>query len=219
MRKTHSVVSLLLAIGVACAQEAGVELDKLEALQIAETASDRESSAAQDLQKGIEDLYGLKLAIVKGNTASGKPGILLGRTLALASGQISEKELEAVKHDGYVIKASRNVIALAGFRPLGTLYAVHALLERLGLKRYPVGQELPAMEVCTPLAGRKLAAFSVASKPFFEYRSVMDHVDRGVFGASYLDLGDPQRGANPDVLGRNSHKTWLKGEWLGADHS
>ncbi|MBM4047282.1 MAG: DUF4838 domain-containing protein, partial [Planctomycetes bacterium] len=46
-----------------------------------------------------------------------------------------------------------------------------------------------------------------------------DHVDRGVFGASYLDLGDPQRGANPDVLGRNSHKTWLKGEWLGADHS
>jgi len=204
---------------VAPGAEPDVDLTRLEVIQLSEDAGPRELAAGQELQKRLEELHGLKPALVQGKPDRSRPGIFLGRAAALASGRITADELEAVRHDGYVLKAGGSAIAVAGYRPLGTVYGVYALLERLGWKLYPLGQELPPLAVAAPRPDKKLAALAIRDKPFFEWRSLMDHIDRGMFGASYGDLGDPQAGANPEFLGRKAQKTWAKDEWLGSDHT
>jgi hypothetical protein len=200
-------------------QQAGVELAALKTIRTDENAPAPVTEAAKILQAALKSRYQLDLPVVEGGYRADEPAIFVGRGVAAQAGMITEAELEAVRFDGHVIKASGGRIALAAQRPGGTIFAAYRLLENLGLKRYSGGRELPFVEVFLPLEGGRLPPLAVADKPFFEYRSVISHVSRGACGESYNDVGDPQMAANQDVLGKPARKDWLPNEWLGGDHT
>ncbi|MGB2823456.1 MAG: DUF4838 domain-containing protein, partial [Phycisphaerae bacterium] len=216
-------LSVLPAVGAGSAPadegSTGVDLAGLKAIRVPEEAPAPVGEAAGIIQAKLKECYELTVPIGKGGYKADEPAILIGRALAVQSGMIGEAELERVKFDGYVIKAADGRIAVAAHRSGGTIYAAYMLLEKLGLRRYSGGRELPFGEVFTPLPDRNVPAFAVADKPFFEYRSVLGWVSRGACGESCNDLGNPREAANQDVFGKAAQKSWLPNEWLGSDHT
>ncbi len=220
MRSAMWTAAILMILRAPAAGDGGVDLAALKGIRISADAHPRVAAAAEILKEHLADRYGLDLPIATGAGEAGEPGILLGRGPAVGSGMITDAALDAVKFDGYVIRAAGGRIAVAPYRPICITFATYTLLERLGLKRYSGGRGLPFAETFTPLPGRRLPAFTVADKPFFEYRSVLSWVSRGACGESYEDLGNPREAANPELFGREAQKNnWLPREWLGADHT
>jgi len=207
-----TIAYVILAI-VQPAAGSDIDLKGLSQIYVSEEPDDAESSMASVLQKALKELYEVGLAITKGMPENrGQSAVILGRSMALASGLISEEELEAVKHDGYVIKASGNRIALAGYAPQGTIYGTYAFLRRVGLKLYP-WRDFGAVEIHEPLADGILKPFSVSNKPFFIYRALLGWLDRGRWGATTRQYG----------LGEfrfcQDHEYFRGKGWLGGDHT
>ena len=170
-----------------------------------------ERDTAALLAKELGEVYGAKLAADAGGKAEG-PCIVLGRGAALAAGLVTSADLEPVMRDGYLIRSRGGQVAIAGYAPQGTIYGAHEFLRRVGIRRYPwhLGGQLRVVEA---VPEGVLPALDVASKPFFEYRHMLGHHDRGPFGGT-LD---------PYGLGGfreyQQHEYFKDKGWLGADHT
>ena len=182
---------------------------QIKAIHIPADANAGETRAADLLQEKLQQYYELALDIVEGAPAAGAPAILVGRA-AVQAGMIAPEELEAVKHDGYVLKAEGSRLAAAGYARQGTVYAAWALLWRLGLRLYPwaSGADDGTAVVFEPVPGGLVAPFNVSDKPFFEHRDLRGHIDRGRWGGTLREytLGDPSQAANQDLFGRDGQQ-------------
>ncbi len=98
---------------------------------VAEGASEAERTAARELQSHLEAVTGAVLPI-QDEAAAGAPAkaIVVGPSKRLASA-FPELDLDALGHDGIVMKSSGDTHFLAGGRPRGTLYAVYTFLEEV----------------------------------------------------------------------------------------
>ena len=208
-----------LATPTRALRKTGVDLARLTGIRLPDKPPEALAESAKVLQAKLRQHYELDIPIRIGGYDANESAILIGRALAGRAGLIAEADLNGVRFDGHVIRTGGGRIAVAAYRPRGTIYAAWRLLEALGLKRYSGGRELPFGEVFTPLPGGKVPALAIANKPFFEYRSVLGYVSRGACGESFGDLGNPREAANPELFGRAAQKRWLPGEWLGADHT
>jgi hypothetical protein len=167
-----------------------INLKTLDTIYIPANPNKAETSMAQMIQRKLKDLYMVNLKIKNNLPEEGKPCIIIGRKTVVSSGMISEKELNSVKYDGYIIKAFKNRIALAGYAPQGTIYASYSFLRQIGLKIYPWYYS-DGLEVFVPLPGSLLEPFSLSSKPFFEHRDGFP-LYKGTFGETIREysLGD-----------------------------
>ena len=189
-----------------------IRLAELDCIWIPSDPLDAERSMAAVLQEKLQTLIGVQPTIRSTPVKDDAQGILLGRRVAVRSGMITEAELEAVRFDGFVIKASCNRIALAGYAPQGTIYATYALLRRMGLRLYP-WRNFGVVEICAPPEDGRLKPLAMASKPFFSRRALLGYLDTGRWGASLREYG----------LGEfrfvQDHEYFKGKGWLGGDHT
>ena len=223
------IAAALLSAGT-CASAQVVELDQLETIYIPAQPNAAETSAAGTLQAELGDLYGIELEVVQGPAPTNAPGILLGGA-AVEAGMIQPGELEAVKHDGYVLRAGGNRLALSGYARQGTVYAAWALLRRLGLHTYPWynGADGSAAVAFEPVPDGVVEPFEASTRPFFEHRDLREHIDRGRYGGTIREytLGDPSQAANQDLFGRDGRQRQPgytkykldRTEWTGWFHT
>ncbi len=202
-----------LASGADLAQAPGpVRLDDLRAIHVAPGANKVDAEMAERLRRDLARLYGVQLPVVTDRAGPAARGIVVGRTAAQASGAVSGTELDALGRDGYVLRTDKQRIVVAGREPQGTVYATFALLRRLGLRLYPWHGH-GGLETFAQLSQRTLPPLDLQDQPYFEYRSVMAHEDRGRYGGTLpeLVLGDLQFA--------HAHPYFKDRGWLGWDHT
>jgi hypothetical protein len=146
MSFVRSLISLLLMpIAMTCAVQAEVEIarsSKARAVIVqADSASEKEKIALQDLKKVLDQVTGAELALVGEDQASaespaGKSKIFVGDcrfTQQFADG-------EALGTDEIVIKTVGNDLILTGDKPRGTVYAIYTFLqETIGCRWWAPG--------------------------------------------------------------------------------
>jgi len=143
----------LLLAGTANAAETYAVLADHAASQftivISPAASEVERFAADELQKYLDQMSGVSLAI---STTKGRGrSILVGKALA------SDHDLDqaSLGYDDYIIKVQPESITLAGVNGRSTLYSVYAFLEKLGCRWFApnfdfygaVGELVPSTDV------------------------------------------------------------------------
>ena len=185
-----------------CCPTASGETDvaKLKAIVVPANADEYEQRAARTLRAYLGRIYGVNLPIREADGKAGKRVILVGAP-AVKAGRIRRKELDKLRPDGFVLRAKEGVIALAGPRSSGTLYASLALLERAGYRFYAAD-----CEVVPKAASSVLEDFEKTDAPFFDYRTSNDWR----LGASIREefLGNPRQAQNPDIFGKGSTIWW-----------
>ena len=189
-----------------------LDLKALKSICIPHGANEAETSMAKMLQKKLEQYYHIRLKIHKGYSEPKDPTILLGRKAVTDADIITSSELEEVKYDGFVMKASEDHVAIAGYQPQGTIYGTFAFLRRIGIKFYPwhLGG---GIERFTPINEHQLPSFAVSEKPFFELRDLFPAFEDGRFGGTIrkYSLGD---------LGfANEDPNFKTNGYLGWDHT
>jgi len=96
---------------------------------VADGAIAPERTAAQELQDHLAAVTGVTLPIVEESDATPETKqILIGPSKRLIAA-FPELDLDALGHDGIVIRTAGDTLYLAGGRPRGTLYAVYTFLE------------------------------------------------------------------------------------------
>ena len=144
---------------------------------------------------------------------------------------MTEAELEAVKSDGYVIKAVGNRIILAGYDRVGTRYAPAALLRRLGMRWVPwIGSISGVAEAIPANPPSRIGPFVESDRPFYEYRDLLSQHRADIFRTLYRDyrLNDPSKAENPELFANpadkrpanyTKYKVDQRGEWTGWCHT
>jgi len=212
--------ALLAGMALNARAEGPIDLKQFNRIHVPASADAAEREAAKVLQTGVLALYQVPLQIVEGPPAESAPAILVGRA-AVQAGMITAEALEAVKHDGYVLRGTGTRMAAAGYARQGNLYGAWALLRHLGLRVYPRhGSDSGAVEVLTPAPGGKVAPFDISSKPFYEHRDHSTHLDRGRWGGTFREytLADPKEGANPELFGRDRKPGYTKYTFSRTDY-
>lgn len=143
-------------------------------LQLAEDASPAERYAASELNGGLERITGKRLSLRESDTLppDGKC-ILLGRGKWLSQGKFREcrENLDVAGAQGFVLQTvgseGNEMLVVAGGSPRATVYAVFALLERIGMRWY-------AKDVTRAphLRTINLGAVSEADFPCFDIRGI-----------------------------------------------
>jgi hypothetical protein len=167
---------------------------------------------ARMLREELATLYGVHLQIHAGLPRHQHRAILIGRPMVIQMGLANAAEFEAVKWDGYLIKADAHRIVIAGYAPQGTIYGTYAFLRKIGLRLYPssFGDGLKRYD---PIPGGTMPAFSIADKPFFELRDVLGDRGQGRYGATMraYTLGELKWARNLPAL--------QEGGYIGWDHT
>lgn len=152
---------------------------------LAKDPHERERQAADEIVTYVEKISGAKLARVEVGSASdpveAEMRILVGAiALAGAGGSISAGDIEEAKGDrpntcyepdGFVLSVQPGIIALAGVRPEGTVYAAVELLELLGCRWFfpgELGEVVPQSKTVTVSPCKTIQA------PSFEHRYFWD---------------------------------------------
>jgi hypothetical protein len=190
----------------------GIPIKDLNKIFLLKDGDKYNFNVARALRKFLMKYYNVDATIIEKAPTENQGGILLGRKLCVETGILTEKEIDAVKYEGYVIKVSGNRVAIAGYRSLGTLYGAYRFLEKIGIKLYP-WHNGPDASVCvfTPPENGIIKPFSFSIKPFFDYVDLASHLDHGKFGCE-RDTGDPRKAANPELFNK-------KGDWMDWFHS
>jgi len=198
---------LLLPASPLYPEEKGTDAKQLRAILTGQPPAELEKKAAGVLRHNFERIYGVKLAVNPEGVTLTKDVtnvVLVGRTAALQTRMTSKSELDKVKYDGYVVRVDGGRIAVAGFADRGTVYGAYGLLRELGYRFYAYGCErIPKPETSV------IPDLRVSNKPFFGYRSGI----RWELGESAYAIGDPRRGANPELF------TSETGSTLWIDHT
>jgi hypothetical protein len=141
--KTWLVLAALL--GALAGRGAAAELVLAEngaspySIVLADNASPSTKYAAEELQKFLEQISGVKLPIISDQQALGSKEILLGDNAHLKTLKISV-DLTALGNEGYVIRTVGDHLVIAGGALRGNLYGVYGLLEdHLGCRWFAPG--------------------------------------------------------------------------------
>ena len=152
---------------------------------IRKDAPERERLAATELASYIEKICGKKLSVTETDAAAGSPGDLVLGELAVSAGLISRQELSPLERDGYIVRVTSDRGAVCGWRDLGTIYGVYALIRQFGVKFYAPGCEIvPQIETLT------MPACELRSKPLLEFRKMTQNLKLGHTPSN--DLGNPR---------------------------
>ena len=152
------LLSFALCMATACAL-AGVP----EILVTGKDASKFEQKAQEELQLFWEQIFGRKLAVAE--DAGGRPAIYLGQTECAAK---NGADGMACDREEWVLKTVGDSLVITGGRPVGTLYGVYAMLERLGVAF------LDMDETVIPKAPTDMPKFDEKRKPDFQGRLIFD---------------------------------------------
>lgn len=121
--------------------------------------------AAEELQKFLEKIAGVRLPIVAETAAAQDREILVGRSGRLDSLGLTG-ELAALGKEGYLLRTADKRLVIAGGEPRGTLYGVYGLLEdHLGCRWFT-----PEIDRIPKQARLALPAIAERRVPAFEYR-------------------------------------------------
>jgi hypothetical protein len=136
---------------------------------IVSDAEDRE--AAQAVQDYLGRMYGAKLPVNPAGVTAG-PGlgnvVIVGMKAALASGRVTQKELDYVGPDGFVVRAHQGRIVLAGGSPGSAGFPLARYLEDHG-----VHFSMPGVKETVPdLKGTCLHELYIPDHPYFKNRPV-----------------------------------------------
>ena len=143
------------------------------------------SFAASELQGYIRKVSGATVPVVEGELAAGTPqGDSTGAILMIEGGvadaaQASTEWLaeaasrvSSMGEDGFAVESGEGRVVLAGSNPRGTLYAVYALLEELGVRfyapRYPFYGD--HAEHIPNSSSVSLPTLSIVEEPSMRYR-------------------------------------------------
>ena len=136
-------------------------------LVVAPSPSKFEEEAAKELQFFWEKLYGRKLQQISASEAKGKNAIYLGQTdFAKANGA----DFNKCGREEWILKSVGDSLIISGGRPVGSLYGVYEMLERLGVAF------LTPDETYIPSGKPALPRFSEQRKPDFDGRLIYDGI-------------------------------------------
>jgi hypothetical protein len=214
------ITSIILASVFSCHAGAGdantdtqpVKITDLTNIFISPQAPKDLNTAARGLAYRLLNNYKIKAKLVSRLPKPEENGIILGKEYASAAGLISLEELEKVKFDGYVIKGSGSRVAIAGYRHTGAIFGCSRFLRQIGILIYPWHHSPKNyLIIFKPEPEEKVKPFSISSKPFFDYRHLMPHFDRGMFG-TILDVGNPREAENRELFNNS-------GDWMDWFHT
>src|SRR5438094_463681 len=118
---------------------------------VAADAIPSERYAAEELQRCLERLSGVKLPIVTDAEAMSSHEILLGDNAHLRKLR-TKVDFAKLATEGFTLRTFRDHLIIAGGKPRGTLYGVYGLLEeKLGVRWFT-----PELEVVPKMGGVKL---------------------------------------------------------------
>ena len=98
---------------------------------VGKSSSRLERMALEELSLFWEKIYDVKLTVVEEENVGDKPALYLGMTDFAEKCGIRHSELGK---EEWILKTHGDSVAVTGGRPAGTLYAVYALLEKLGVR-------------------------------------------------------------------------------------
>jgi hypothetical protein len=147
---------------------------------ISEKASENAAFAANELQQYVAKISGAKLPIYLDSQKimHRDPLVLVGRsqyTDAMPSLQVPDGVTNAMREEGYIVKATPDTLVLAGndtYPYYGTRYAVSDLLNRLGVRWFMPGDY---GEVVPKSATLAVPALSILERPDFPLRAFWAH--------------------------------------------
>lgn len=176
-KKEYLVILLLYMLTTSYATGIGnrkseIQLNegKLSAIAISPKASDREKFAAEELASYLNKITGKKLSIVTIKNSKVPDGTITIGDLAISSGIISQKELDPIREDGFVININSKKGAICGWRDLGTVYGVYELLKQVGVKFY--AQDC---EIIPDISNLTIPKLKLAIKPCYDLRTIFKY--------------------------------------------
>lgn len=126
-----------------------------------------ERYAAEELQKYLERISGVKLPIVTDDQPISDYEILLGDNVHLRKLGL-HVNLDEFGSEGFLLKTFNDYLIIVGGRPRGTLYGVYTLLEdKLGVRWFT-----PEVEYVPRKLRVEIQPLDEVQKPAFEYREV-----------------------------------------------
>ncbi|MBM4048875.1 MAG: DUF4838 domain-containing protein [Planctomycetes bacterium] len=155
--------------------------------------TERERLAADELVAYLARISGRKLETKEIADAAVPSGVIAVGRLARDARLISQQELDAVQRDGYVVKVAQGRAAVCGWRDIGTVYGVYALLRHLGVKFYA-----PGCEQVPEVADLTIPECELRAKPHYEFRKMTQNLKLGHTPGN--DLGDPRKIGEPGGL-------------------
>jgi len=162
---------LLILFAISASARADVTLaDKGRSrhrIVVAADAIPSERYAAEELQRCLERLSGVKLHIVTDAEKTTSHEILLGDNTHLRKLR-TQIDFDKLGSEGFTLRTYRDHLIIAGGKPRGTLYGVYALLEeKLGVRWFT-----PELEVVPKMERVKLASLDETFVPPLHYREV-----------------------------------------------
>jgi hypothetical protein len=145
-----------------------VEKDKTSfSIVVPTNALPSEKYAAEELQKYLEKISGVRLPINAESDKAPYHEILIGNCSELRKIGLSGK-VEGLATDGFILQTDHDRLVIAGNQPRGTLYGVYALLEeKLGVRWFTSDLEV------VPHTNRiSLPTLSETHVPALHYREV-----------------------------------------------
>src|SRR5579862_2027021 len=134
---------------------------------IASDAPPSERYAAEELQRYIEGITGLKCPILDDSAKPSSREILLGDNSHLRQLRL-DFDPRKLGPESFVLRTARHKLIIAGGRPRGTLYGVYTLLEdELGVRWFT-----PELEVVPQTNRVVLGELNQTHIPVLEYREV-----------------------------------------------
>ena len=126
-----------------------------------------ERYAAEELQRYLERIGGVKLPIATDDQPVSKYEILLGNNTHLKILGL-QVDLAKLGPEGFLIKTFNNYLVISGGRPRGTLYGVYTLLEeKLGVRWFT-----PEVEYVPRMRRIEISPLNEVQVPVLEYREV-----------------------------------------------
>ena len=150
----------------------------------------REKLAADELVAYLERISGKKLERRELDGLPIPAGTIAVGGIAREAGLITQKELDAVRRDGYVVRVAGGRAGICGWRDVGTVYGVYALLRRVGAKFYA-----PGCELVPKVRDLVIRNCELRAKPFYEFRHIARNLKLG--NTPRDDMGNPRDFGQP----------------------
>jgi Domain of unknown function (DUF4838)/Glycosyl hydrolase family 67 N-terminus len=157
----------ILAPGAEAPAPAANDLTAQYNIVVAETAPPSEHYAAEELQRYLEKMTGVKIPVATDTGAPSQHEIILGQNRHLES-LSTRVDFAALGTDGFTLRTVGPHLIVAGGRPRGTLNGVYSLLE----EKWGVRWFTPELEVVPKSHPLPVPALDETFIPPLEYREV-----------------------------------------------
>lgn len=131
---------------------------------VARDASPSEQRGAQELQRFLEEISGVRLPVITDEVRPRGPLILVGRSRTLDRLRV-RADWDALGPEGFLLRTAGRNLIIAGGRQRGTMYGVYVFLEKLGCRWFTAEvSRIPKLSTV------RIPPLDEIHKPSFEYR-------------------------------------------------